>query len=261
MPQASADMIDVRGYGLRVWSAGSGTPLVIFGDFFGPQGWQPYMDELARKHRVIVPEHPGFGGQPVPAWLDTVGDLANFHLDLFDRLDLRDVILLGCGAGGWAAADLAMRNSTRVASLVLVGPAGIHLTELPQPDIFLRGDEEGVRVFFHDAAVADVYVASTLGPESEDVRLQNNEMSARLTWEPRLHDPHLMKWLHRVTVPTLVVWGANDQVAPVGYASEWQKRLAKARVEIVPACGHAPHLEKPAAFVSLVDSFLATARG
>jgi pimeloyl-ACP methyl ester carboxylesterase len=260
MPQASADVIDVRGYDLRVWTAGEGAPLVVFADVFGPQGWAPAFDLLARRHRVIMPEHPGFGGQKVPAWLDKVPDLANFYLDLFDRMDLRSASLAGFGVGGWIAADLAVRNASRLKTLVLTGAAGLHVSELPQPDIFLRGEEQGIRAYIHDAKLADAYITSSLGPECEDVRLQNNEVSARLTWEPRMHDPHLMKWLHRIMLPTLIVWGAEDQVMPVGYAQEWHKRIPGSRVEILPACGHAPQLEKPEAFVSLVETFSASAR-
>ena len=251
MPQVSAEVIDVRGYELRLMTAGEGTPVVSLGDAFGPQGAAPALATLGRHHRVHVPEHPGFGGQKVPAWLDTVSDLANFYLDLFDRLNLRDVNLVGFGVGGWIAADIAVSNSSRLKSLTLVGAAGLHLTELPQPDIFLRGEEQGIRAYFHDEKLGESYVASCLTPESEDVRLQNNEVSARISWEPRMHDPHLMKWLHRITLPTLIVWGAQDQVVPVGYAQEWQKRIPGSRVEILPDCGHAPQIEKPEAFASL----------
>ena len=260
MPQVSAEVIDVRGYELRLATSGDGTPVVVFGDAFGPQGAGPAIAAFAGQHRVYAPEHPGFGGQKVPAWLDTVSDLANFYLDLFDRLHLREVNLVGFGVGGWIAADLAVRNATRLKSLTLVGPAGLHVSELPLPDIFLRGEEQGIRAYFHDEQMAEAHVATCLTPESEDVRLQNNEVSARISWEPRLHDPHLMKWLHRITLPTIIVWGAQDEVVPVGYAQEWQKRIPGSRVEIIADCGHAPQIEKPEAFASLVETFIAAAR-
>ena len=78
------------------------------------------MADLAARHDVIVPEHPGFGASDTPDWLDTIPDLANFYLDFLDQLDLNDVDLVGFSLGGWIAAELAARN-TRASRLADAG--------------------------------------------------------------------------------------------------------------------------------------------
>ena len=178
---------------------------------------------------MIVPEHPGFGDSDTPDWLDTIHDLAYFYLDFLEQLDLDRVHLVGVSLGGWIAAELAVRDTSRLASLTLVDAAGIHVPGVTQVDLFLRSDEQRIRDFFHDQARADEMIARVLRPELEDVAMKNRIATAKLAWQPRDHDPHLHKWLHRIDVPTLLIWGANDRLFPKDYAYAWQQ--ADSRLE------------------------------
>ena len=215
------------------------------------------MDRLAERFDVIVPEHPGFGAKPLPSWLDRVPDLGCFYLDLIDELGLDRVHLVGTSLGGWIAADLAARSSQSLASLTLVGAAGVRVVGQTGVDLFMMGEEDGLRARFHDATAAEATAARLLAPETEDVRLANAITIARVAWAPRLYDPHLEKWLHRIKAPTLVVWGANDRVLPPVIAAEWGRRIPGARVEIVPDCGHWVAHERPDALVAAVTRFIA----
>jgi pimeloyl-ACP methyl ester carboxylesterase len=89
-------------------------------------------------------------------------------------------------------------------------------------------------------------------PEALDSALKNRHTTARLAWEPRFHDPHLPKWLHRIKVPVTIVWGEQDKILPVGFAKEFQRLIPGAKLEIIPSCGHLPHAEKPDQFVEIV---------
>jgi pimeloyl-ACP methyl ester carboxylesterase len=80
-------------------------------------------------------------------------------------------------------------------------------------------------------------------------------MTARLAWTPRFYDPQLAKWLHRLHLPTLVVWGADDAIFPAGQAAAFAGAIAGARTVVIPATGHLPHLESPAAFAAAVNAF------
>ena len=73
-------------------------------------------------------------------------------------------------------------------------------------------------------------------------------------------DKGLKKRIHRVSAPTLIVWGADDRLVPSVYADEFSKRLASARVHIITGAGHVPHLEHPAAVAGLVRDFLTATR-
>jgi len=75
-------------------------------------------------------------------------------------------------------------------------------------------------------------------------------------WQPLLFNPHLKTWLHRIRVPTLVVWGAADRIVSPEYGRAYSGLIPQARFEVIQNAGHHPELEQPAAFVRLVSDFL-----
>src|SRR5215467_9931903 len=206
MADHSISTIAIRDCRIRVMRGGAGPPLLFLHGGGGVGIWLPCMARLAKKFDVIAPEHPGFGASDTPPWLDTVGDLANFYLDFLDQLGLSGVHLVGSSLGGWIAADLAVRNATRLASLTLIGAAGIHIDDVAQVDSFLSSEEQRIRDLFYDQLLAEAVIAGSQRPELEDAALKNRMVTAKLAWQPRNHDPHLRKWLHRIKVPTLLIW-------------------------------------------------------
>jgi len=256
MADHTTSKIAVRGCSIGLMRGGAGRPLLILHGAGGAGTWLPYMADLAARHDVIVPEHPGFGASDTPDWLDNVPDVANFYLDVLDQLDLTGVDLVGFSLGGWIAAELAVRNTRRLASLTLVDAAGVHVKGVERVDIFLLNDEQRIRTMFHDPRRADPMLERLRQPEFEDIELKNRTTTAKLTWQPRGYDPHLYKWLHRIDVPTLLVWGANDRVFPKDYAFAYQRLIPGSRVEIIPECGHLPQVEQRQAFVAALEGFL-----
>lgn len=252
MAAPSTSECSIRDTSIKVMRAGKGPSLLLLRGTDASDAWLPWMDKLAARHDVIVPEHPGFGGQPMPAWLDHVSDYANYYLELIDALGLAPVHLVGTSLGGWIAADLAHRCSRSLASLTLVAPPGLRVDGVEGVDVFLRSEEEGLRDRFHSAASADAAVARMLAPESEDVRLQNAVAIARVAWNPRLYDLQLGKWLDRIKSPTLIVWGAEDRLLPRPHAEAWHRGIPGSTLTIVPGCGHAVALEKPDALVAAI---------
>lgn len=97
-------------------------------------------------------------------------------------------------------------------------------------------------------------------PEEQDMQLKNRFTTAKLGWQPRVHNPHLGKWLHRITVPTLVLWGGNDKLLPAPYGSAFHDSILSARLEILENCGHLPQIEKQQDFVRIITQFLQRAR-
>ena len=256
MSNPTTTRLTLRGCTVGLMRGGAGSPLLVLHGASGAGAWLPFMAALAERHDVIVPEHPGYGSSDTPDWLDSIHDLAYFYLDFLHELDLDHVHLVGISIGGWIAAEVAVRDTSRLASLTLVDAAGIHLPGVPQIDTFLRSDEQRIRDFFHDQSKADEMIARLSQPELEDIAMKNRIATAKLAWQPRGHDPHLHKWLHRIDVPTLLIWGANDRLFPKDYALAWQRLIPGAKVAIVPECGHLPHVEKTAVFVSELQDFI-----
>ena len=260
MAEHATSMISIGDCRIRLMRGGSGAPMLFLHGGGGVGIWLPCMARLARKFDVIAPEHPGFGESDTPPWLDTVGDLANFYLDFLDQLDLRGVHLVGSSLGGWIAAELAVRNTSRLASLTLIGAAGIYVADVEQADNFLSNDQQRIRDLFYDGDLAEAVIASYERPELEDAALKNRMTTARLAWQPRNHDPHLRKWLHRIKVPTLLLWGANDRLFPREYAFVYQQLIPGSIAVVLPECGHLPHVEKGDAFASELEAFIGSMR-
>ncbi|HEY7663137.1 MAG TPA: alpha/beta fold hydrolase [Xanthobacteraceae bacterium] len=255
-----ADHIDqpitVAGCRIRLMRGGSGAPLLFLHGGGGAGIWLPCMATLAKKFDVIAPEHPGFGASDTPPWLDTIADLANFYLDFLDELELSGVHLVGSSLGGWVAAELAVRNASRLASLTLIGAAGIHVDGVAQVDPFLSSEEQRIRDLFHDPDLAEAVIASSERPELEDAALKNRMMTAKLSWQPRNHDPQLRKWLHRIKLPTLLIWGEQDRLFPPAYAFAFQKLIPGSKVVVIPRCGHLPQVEQGDAFAAELETFI-----
>jgi pimeloyl-ACP methyl ester carboxylesterase len=245
---------------MRVQRGGTGAPLLFLPDAHIGAAWLPFHDKLAERSEVILPEHPGYGGGDAPAWLERVADLANFYLDVMTQLELKRVHLVGAALGGWIAAELATRNTAGLASLTLIDPWGLRVDGAGGIDPFASVDERALRDLFFDPKAADASVARILAPEGEDALLKGRMVTAKLAWQPRLHDPHLGKWLHRIDVPTLIVWGKEDRLLPLAYATAWQRAIPNARLVTVVGAGHVPHVEEPADTAGAVIDFIAQQR-
>jgi pimeloyl-ACP methyl ester carboxylesterase len=247
--------VEVRGTRITLKRGGEGRKLLYLHGANGASSVRPFMELLAQNYEVLVPEHPGFGGSDEPEWLDTIHDLAYFYLDFLEQLDLREVHLVGSSLGGWLALEIAVRDRSRLRCMTAVGPLGIYVPGVKRGDLFLWSPEEKVRNLFYDQKLADAMLAQPASPESAELEVKNLHTVARLAWEPRMFDPHLAKWLHRIKLPTQIIWGDHDKVLPPAYAAEFQKLIPGARVEIVRNCGHLPHTEKPEEFARLVTEF------
>ena len=241
--------VEVDGCKTHLRRGGAGEPLLFLHGASGAPVILPFMEKLARRFDVLVPEHPGYGQSDEPEWLENIHDMAYFYLDFLKALDLRKTTIIGSSMGGWIAMEMAVRDTSRINSLVLVSPAGVAAPEVQPADIFLMAPEDVVRNLFFDQKLAEARLAQ---PENVDVSLKNRHTTARLAWDPRLHDPFLPKWLHRIDVPVKIIWGREDRILPVGIADELRRLMPKAQVHVLDKVGHLPHAERVDEFVDLV---------
>src|SRR6202167_4761506 len=120
MAQPHETMVDCRGCRLLLRRAGAGAPLLFLHGANGFPAWLPFFETLSDRFEVLAPDHPSFGRSTTPAWLDEVGDLAYFYLDLLDTLGLDGFHVVGHSLGGWIALELAIRSTARVKTLTLI---------------------------------------------------------------------------------------------------------------------------------------------
>lgn len=241
---------------LNITRSGAGPRLLFLHGIDGTESCAAAAAALAENHEVILPDHPGFGHSDSADEIASVSDLAYFYLDLMDELNLNGVDLVGHCLGGWIAAELAIRNTSRIRSLTLVASAGLRVDGIPMGDPFLWSPEENVRQSLIDAHMITTRLAEPVTETAVEIALKNQQAAARYTWSPRLHNPALRNWLHRIDVPTLIIWGDQDRIFPAAYAHAFETFVPQTELTIFKDCGHLPMLEKQEAFVKRLDRFL-----
>lgn len=246
----------------RVREAGAGNVVVYLHGAEGPfDGWPPFLERLAEEARVVAPDLPGFGRSSGGERLRDVLDLTIYLQDLLDALGLARVHLLGHDLGGMAAAELAAACDRRVGALVLVAPLGLWADDDPVLDFFATPREDLLPLAWHDPAseAARAWLTPAEDEEAQQrARLdlaRNLAMATRFLWP--IPDRGLTRRIHRVTAPTLLVWGASDRVIPPSYGTRWNQALPNGRLAVVQKAGHHPMLEQPEAFCEAVIPFLA----
>jgi pimeloyl-ACP methyl ester carboxylesterase len=249
----------VAGVDLAIEERGSGRPLLFLHPGEGLEPQRPWLDLLARQYRVIAPWHPGWGNSALPDWVGSVDDLAYLYLDLAAALKLDQAILVGACFGGWIAAEMAVRSTARFAQAALIAPLGAKFGGVLDRDIadmHAVSRDEFLALAWADPARGDVDTAVL--PEAELAAIaRGREAFALFGWKPYMHNPRLRHWLHRIDIPTLLLWGAQDRIVTPAYGERWRAAIPGARLETIEGAGHFPLWEQPEAAVAQLTRFLA----
>lgn len=262
--EAGVEVWEVGTAAVRVWSAGAegdAPPLVYLHGMEQHPGGAAFLGGLAATRRVLAPELPGYGDSTGFEQIEELLDLVLFERRLIESWDCGPVDLVGHCLGGMVAAELAALCPWLVRSLVLVGAFGLWTEDQPPADPYVLDPGELARAKWHDPAAAPSPEPSLDPPDPQDPtaavlrRAQNLAVSTKFLWP--IPDRGLRKRLPLVDAPTLVVHGASDGLVPRAHAEALQAGIPGARLEVMPEAGHLPMLERPEAFVALVERFLA----
>ena len=255
----TSETVQVGETALHLLKGGNGRPLLALHGIEGPEGWLAFHDAMAANATVYAPAHPGYGATRRPEWMESITHQALFYNWFLQEAGLGEVDLIGFGIGGWIAAEMATMAPQSLRHLVLVDPAGIRPTESQLLDIFVIPWQDVVRRCFYNANDCDeylrVYSASPVinfGGEREAGR----SMTMRMCYRPYMYSTSLQPMLSRLRLPSLVVWGAEDEVVPVECAELWRSSIPKAELRLIDDCGHWPHYEKPQELAQIVSRFL-----
>lgn len=253
---------------------GKGEPILFIHGLAGCwRNWLENLPYFGRTHRAISIDLPGFGDSPMPSWEISMPNYGRLIHDFCERLGIdRVAALVGNSMGGFIATEAVIEEPQRFDRLVLISAAGISFAEWEG-----RSLDAAARIF--KAAIPmlsgerRVYWTTPRGRKIAFGRIfrNPNKLRPELLAEqvrpglqaPGFSDALAATWgydtrerLPEIEIPTMVVWGLNDQVVPVEGALGYHRLIPKSRLEIFERTGHLPMLERPQRFYPLLDEFI-----
>lgn len=236
--------------------AGSGEPL-LFLHGAGGLAWDPYLDALAERRRVIAPYLPGTSRSNDISQVRDLWDLVLCYYDLLDALGIASADVVGHSMGGMIAAEMAALAPNDVSRLALICPAGLWDDDHPIADIFSLLPFEMPQILFHDAVAGAAML--TAGRNVEDPNFLQTYLvtnARQLGMAGRILFPiperGLAQRLYRIKAKTVIVWGDSDRLVPPFYAHGFKKGVAGAELVSIPEAGHMVIVEKTSAVVEAI---------
>jgi pimeloyl-ACP methyl ester carboxylesterase len=263
---------DVKGVRMRYFVGGSGPPLLLVHGLGGAaSNWTELGPLLARRHRLLVPDLPGHGGSQPLAAVAGLGPFADRVGLVAEREGMLPAPAVGHSLGGMVVLRLALRRPGDVSALVLAAGAGLSIggvlgRQLLSVVTTVRPGRLAARyrgwvsrsnlvrrIVFGVVSVADPPGLTTDAVEGFlAAQLLHTDVDS--AWQAlRMEDPR--QDLERVRCPVLVLWGAEDVQLPLGDAFEYTRRL-RARLRVIPGCGHLLIGERPDACDQAIADFL-----
>ena len=253
------EFVQIGNSKLQLLKGGSGEPLLLLHGAGGNRGWLRYVQRLSEQYTVYLPTHPGFGLSDRADWIQNIHDLACFYTWFQEELDIEQIRCIGFSMGGWLAAEMAALSRHSFSRLILVDAVGIKPKQGEIKDIFIITPEEVAGLSFYATSQIPEYdKIYNSSPTPEDINLseRDREMAVRICWKPYMHSPRLPYILGRVSIPTAIIWGREDQLVPLECGELYRQVIPESTLTIIKNCGHSPQIEKPDEFAEIALSFL-----
>jgi pimeloyl-ACP methyl ester carboxylesterase len=244
-----------------VYRKGKGEPLLWLHAAGGlNRGWTPELEALSEHYDVIAPVHPGWDDTGGLDDIDDIHDMVMYYQDFADAIGLQRFNLAGHSIGGMFAAEFAAARPDLVKKLVLTCPVGLWMDETPVADLFILMPNELPGVIFGDLANP---VISTLFPPPKDedemaqamyLQLTNFSATGKFIWP--IPDKGLKKRLHRISAPTLIIWGDQDKLTPPAYGDLFASKIKDSQLVKIKGSGHMVPLENTPEWTKEVVAFL-----
>lgn len=232
---------------------GTGEPLVLLHGLFGAlSNFTDLIEYFRQQYRVVVPLLPLF---ELDLLHTSVGGLAKHVHKFLEAKELTNVHLLGNSLGGHVALVYTLKHPERVKSLILTGSSG--LFENGMGDTYpKRGDYEYIRkkteYTFYDPKMA----TQELVDEVFDITNNRIKVIKIIALAKSAIRNNLGDELTKIRQPTLLIWGANDNITPPFVAQEFNKLIPASELYFIDKCGHAPMMEVPGEFNLILHKFL-----
>jgi pimeloyl-ACP methyl ester carboxylesterase len=255
--------IPIFGQTIHYWDVGSGPVVVLLhGLGSSKEDWLAVVGPLSKNHRLLIPDQIGFGHSDKPLVSYSVQIFVDFLDEFLRQMKVEKASLVGESLGGWVSALYVTEISgtgriSVVDKLVLADAAGLKQKgPIPDFNTSLQSSGRLLKSLFYDSS----WINDERIRQSFAHRLAANDGYTIQSFlnNPALASELLDDKLSQIRVPTLVVWGKQDQLVPFSSGEKYAAGIPGARLVAFDKCGHIPKAEKTAEFVSAVMAFLDT---
>jgi pimeloyl-ACP methyl ester carboxylesterase len=238
-------------------------PVLYLHGMGGAGKWEACHMSLGTTAVTYLPQLPGWREGRPPESLQYVADYASLVLDLMDALELEQATLVGHSIGGWIGLKAAVQSPGRVGRMILANPMGLDFPQAASPDLTSLDEESFATAVFAKLGLIATAQSYGFGAEWENVRRgpeferqwKGRGLVAELVKE-ECADSEMTAMLPAIDAETLLVWGRQDGLVPVGQGEALHSTLPNARLSLIDNCGHLPMAEKPETFNRLVRDFM-----
>lgn len=249
----SENQIKEEGKFKYIETGGDGTPIILLHGLLGAlSNFDGIIQHFSKSHNVVVPILPLF---EISLRSLSVMKLVEYVEDFIDHKNYKKVHVLGNSLGGHIGQLYTLKHSERVESMILTGSSGLFEsamgTTFPK-----RGNYEYMRQkaesVFYDPAVATKELVDSVYETVNDLKRAMCVVAiAKSAVRHNLEDS-----LHKILVPTLLVWGVQDAVTPLWVGEKFNELIPNSELVKVDKCGHAPMMERPELFNTSLEGFL-----
>jgi 2-hydroxy-6-oxonona-2,4-dienedioate hydrolase len=237
----------------RYIEEGQGEALVLLHGLFGAMSnFMGIISHLKQSYKVVVPLLPLY---ELDIFHTSVGGLASHVHKFIEKRNYDGIHLLGNSLGGHVALVHVLKHPERIKSLILTGSSGLY--EHGMGDSYpKRGDYEYIRtkteLTFYDPKVASKELVD------EIYSIVNSRLKAIkiIALAKSAIRNNLGKELNNIQQPTLLIWGRNDTITPPFVGEEFKKLIPGSELHFIDKCGHAPMMEVPESFNTILADFL-----
>ena len=247
------NFVRVNGINLHYIEEGNGPTLLLLHGLFGAlSNWSDVVSHFSKRYRIVIPLMPIY---TLPILNTNVKALAEFIHSFINFKQYKDIVLIGNSLGGHVTLVYVKNHPQNIRAMVLTGSSGLYENAMggsfPRREDYNFIKQKVEYTFYEPASASKELVDEVYGIVNDKGKLIRILSLAKSAIRHNMSDD-----LQFMKLPTCLIWGKNDTITPPDVAEEFHRLLPNNELHWIDKCGHAPMMEQPKEFNTVLDAWL-----